>query len=196
MNESLKCEETRDRGQYQMFHSQHFKEFTGIPGLDIGYKGGNHASGHGSPIFGYAGIDLDSPKYDGIHLPFADHTFATVHSSHVLEHIKDWKTAIKEWFRVLRIEGYLIIKVPHQYLYEKKSDLPSHFNKEHVRFYTPGDLLAEIEMSLEPNHYRLIYCRDNDTDFDYNIPPKRHSTGMYEIECVIKRIMPPTWALL
>lgn len=195
MNEAAKCEGFRDSGPYKMFHSEHFNRFIIKPGLDIGCNGGNNGNGNDKPAFDFTGIDLNHPGYDGLHLPFGDGSFSTVHSSHVLEHIEDWKTALTEWFRVLKIGGCLILKVPHHYLYEKKATVPSAFNKKHLRFYSPGDLLAEIEMSLEPNSYRLVYCRDNDTEFNYELPPKQHSSGCYEVECVIKKIPKPTWKI-
>jgi len=141
------------------------------------------------------GVDLNYPGYDGKRLPFTDESQDYVFSSHCLEHIEDYKTSIREWFRVLRFNGYMIICVPHQYLYEKRNDLPSRYNGDHKRFYKPQDLLYEIDESLEYNSWRLVHCRDNDDNFDYSIPPEVHSAGSYEIECVIKKIQKPAWKL-
>lgn len=183
MDESAKRELARVlRGDMQ------FQNFVVHPGIDIG-------SGIYPPAFGFLGLDKKYPGYDGKKLPFPDEHFATVHSSHCLEHVDNAWAAILEWFRVLKTGGHLLLYVPHKYLYEKKEFLPSRFNKDHKRFYTPATLLEAIEDILDPNTYRLIYCRDNDSGYDYTIPPEQHASGCYEIECVIKKIKPPTWRI-
>jgi SAM-dependent methyltransferase len=161
--------------------------------LDIGYKGGNEEA---VPILPHAiGIDLDYPGYDGVHLPFADGSVDTVFASHIFEHVVDYRTVIAEWFRTLRRGGFIVCMVPHQYLYEKKRSLPSRWNGDHKRFYTPARLLREFEESLPLNHYRLRHLRDNDMGYSYDIGPERHAAGCYEIELVIEKIEPPAWDL-
>lgn len=160
-------------------------------GLDIGYRGSVKDA---EPVLDTAiGVDLDYPGYDGKTLPFPDESQDYVFSSHCLEHILDYKSIIRDWFRVLKVRGNLIITVPHQFLYEKKRDVPSLWNRDHKRFYTPATLLNEIEISLEPNSYRIIHLRDNDDNFDYSIPPGKHSGGCYEIELVVNKIIKPSW---
>jgi SAM-dependent methyltransferase len=161
--------------------------------LDIGYKG---YMDDAAPIVPQAiGVDLDYQGYDGRILPFADASQDTVYSSHCLEHIADYCHAIGEWFRVLKPGGYLIIVVPHQFLYEKRTGLPSRWNEDHKRFYTAGSLMTEIEKSLKPNTYRLRHLVDNDLDYDYAIGPEQHAGGCYEIELVIQKLVPPDWEL-
>jgi SAM-dependent methyltransferase len=162
-------------------------------GLDIGYRG---ARKDAVPVLSTAiGIELDYPGYDGKTLPFPDESQEYVFASHVLEHIVDYKQAIQEWMRVLRTSGHLVICVPHMFLYEKKWDLPSRYNADHKRFYTPGSLLIEVENSLKPNTYRIAHLRDNDDGYNYSIPPEKHCAGACEIELVIEKIKPPTWEI-
>jgi SAM-dependent methyltransferase len=154
--------------------------------LEIGGTG----DGRGIPITESAiNIDLDYPGYDGRTLPFADESQDAVYTSHCLEHIDDSSNALRDWFRVLKVWGYLIIIVPHQMLYEKKVNPPSRFaGTQHKRFYLPSILLNEVQVSLPLSEWRLRHMRENDDDFDYSIPPAVHSTGCYEIECVIQKI--------
>ena len=120
--------------------------------LDIGYRGYTDAE----PVVAQAiGIELDYQGYDGRTLPFPDRSQDAVFSSHCLEHIEDFRNAIREWHRVLKVGGFLIIAVPHQFLYEKRRNLPSRWNADHKRFYTPASLLAEVELSLAPDSYRV-----------------------------------------
>ena len=87
--------------------------------LEIGYQGYN-AGREVVPIVENAiGIDQGYPGYDGLHLPFEDASQDAVYSSHVLEHIPYWEQALQEWFRVLKVGGFMVIVVPHWLLYEK-----------------------------------------------------------------------------
>jgi SAM-dependent methyltransferase len=167
------------------------KYLSGEAILDIGYKGYEKDI---VPIVPQAiGIDVDYPEYDGRSLPFPDESQDAVFSSHCLEHVDDASATITEWFRVLKTDGFLVICVPHQHLYERKSNPPSRWNRDHRRFYTPATLLIDIEDALEPNTYRLRHLADNDADYDYSIPPDQHPAGCYEIELVIQRIRRPAW---
>lgn len=163
-------------------------------GLDIGYKGDPRKKYE--PVLQSAtGVDLGYPGYDGHKLPFPELSQDYVFSSHCLEHVTNSVLAIREWFRVVKMRGHLVIIVPHKYLYERKHHLPSRWNGDHKRFYTPDQLLKEIDAALKPNEWRLRWCRDNDDDYDYSIAPPAHPGGCYEIECVIQKIQPPAWGL-
>lgn len=159
--------------------------------LDIGHKG---ADAQAETIVPHAiGVGLDYPGYDGLRLPFADTSQDAVYSSHCLEHIPDSKAALVEWYRVLRVGGYIVVAVPHQWLYERKATLPSRFNRSHQRFYTPATLLDEIEQALPAGGYRIRLLRDNDEGFNYQIPPHQHAAGCYEIELVVEKIQMPSY---
>lgn len=182
------------RKTYQEFiDTGFFKTFMSGKGLDIGYRGYLKDV---VPILETAtGIDTDYPGYDGKTLPFPEESQDYVYSSHTLEHISDYKQALRDWFRVLCEDGYMVLTVPHKFLYEKKASLPSRWNGDHKRFYTPASLLQEVEESLTPNSYRVIMCRDMDKDFNYSRPPETHSSGCYEILLVLQKIKTPTWEI-
>jgi SAM-dependent methyltransferase len=186
----LEASKTFDRKAAEGFVA---KYLSGPCILDIGYRG---YSPDVEPIVPQAiGVELDFPGYDGRTLPFGDCTQDAVFASHCLEHIDDFCNALREWHRVLRVDGHMVIAVPHQFLYEKRTRLPSRWNADHKRFYTPASLMAEIEQSLEPNTYRLRHLIDNDLGYDYTVPPSLHAGGCYEIELVLQRIAPPAWML-
>lgn len=58
-----------------------------------------------------------------------------VHSSHCLEHLVDPVEGLRNWFRVVREDGYLVITVPDEDLYEQ-GVFPSTFNKDHKWTFT------------------------------------------------------------
>jgi hypothetical protein len=165
------------------------KYLSGNAVLEIRYK---RSIDDAVPIVPQAvGVDFDYPRYDGATLPFADESQDAIYTSHCLQQISDYKYKIREWFRVIKTEGYLVLIVPHQYLFERQPQLPSLSNPDHKRFYTPASLLQEIEQALEPNSYRVRHLVDNDFGFDYSIHPSRPAVGCYEIELVLEKIHPP-----
>ena len=178
----------------QKIESGFFEKYlSGESILEIGYKGGRDGV---VPIVPQAiGIDVDYPGYDGIHLPFPDASQDAVYSSHCLEHIVDYKAALQDWFRTLKVGGYLVIIVPHKFLFERKRDLPSRWNKEHKRYYTPSSFLREIEEAFDPNSYRIRHLIDNDLGFDYSLTPLQGGVGCFEIELVLEKLMQPRWEL-
>ena len=121
-----------------------------------------------------------------------DNTYDFVYSSHTIEHLPDPSEAVKNWFRVVKPGGYLIIYLPHRDLYEKKKTLPSRFNPTHLHFFlldkneepdTIG-MIPLIERSI--TGYQLIYakeCSEGHTILD----PLLHSDGEYSIEVVIRK---------
>ena len=177
------------RRQVELF----FDEYMSGVGLDIGFSG--YIEGAEAILPSAIGVDIGYPGYDGRTLPFPDASQDYVYSSHCLEHISDYVNAIQDWYRVTKIGGHIVTVVPHQFLYEKKANLPSRWNGDHKRFYTPASLLSEFEKTLQPNSYRVRFLEDGGTGFDYNLEPDVHSCGEYEITLVIEKIEKPNWEL-
>jgi len=160
--------------------------------LDIGYKGSFYAA---APVLPHAvGVDMDLPGYDGLTLPFAEASQDGVFACHCLEHMPDIVAALREWMRVLRVGGHLVVIVPHQHLYEKRRAPPSPWNDDHRHFLTPASLLDFVEKAFAVNSYRLRHLADNDFGYDYAIGPQAHAVGCYEIEMVLEKRTPPSWS--
>jgi SAM-dependent methyltransferase len=60
----------------------------------------------------------------------ADDTFDFVHSSHCLEHLHDPVEGLRNWLRVTKPGGHVVIMVPDEDLYEQ-GVFPSSFNRDH-----------------------------------------------------------------
>jgi len=165
------------------------KYLSGAAVLDIGYRGD---FAQAVPIVPQAvGVDLHTPGYDGLHLPWPDQSQNAIYSSHCLEHMSDPVAVLREWYRVIKPGGYLILVVPHQHLYERKQSLPSLWNPDHKQFFTPAGLLAAVEEALVPNSYRVRHLEDNDFLYNYSLLSTDAPSGCYEIELVLERIAPP-----
>lgn len=64
-----------------------------------------------------------------------DETYDYVYSSHCLEHLIDPIQGLKNWWRILKPGGHLIISIPHRDVYEKRTTLPSRWNPDHKTFW-------------------------------------------------------------
>ncbi len=126
------------------FHSRYF---VGV-GLDIG--------GKPDPLAQYGNVfariqsvrtwdreDGDAQYLKGV----ADNSFDFVHSSHCLEHMVDVVVAVRNWIRVLKPGGYLIVTVPDEDLYEQKT-WPSRFNPDHKWTFTTAKLSSWSPCSI------------------------------------------------
>ena len=68
------------------------------------------------PNLKYVSADLSAPlamvRMDLVSVPFAENTFDVILCNHVLEHIPDDRSAVKELVRVLRPAGWALVQVP------------------------------------------------------------------------------------
>lgn len=111
----------------------------------------------------YLTADLFDPRamvrMDITNIEYADESFDIICCSHVLEHVQDDKRAIREFYRVLKNVGWMILQVPT--FSEKTFEDPSivdpverikYFGqKDHVRKYGRDfiDRLREAKFSVE-----------------------------------------------
>lgn len=161
-------------------------------GLDLGCKMDplNNTFRRWDLIFG----DGDATFLEGL----KDNMFQTVYASHILEHILDPMTALKNWYRVLKPGGNLIIVVPHRDLYERKKTLPSTWNPSHHWFFLPDKNEEPCTLSLKfllettlPEG-EIISYRTLDEGYDHNIPMDRHPVGEFSLEAILRKPLNPT----
>lgn len=84
-----------------------------------------------------------------------DEAFDFVHSSHCLEHMIDPFEALKNWVRVVKPGGYLVITVPDEDLYEQ-GEFPSTFNLDHKHTMT-----IYKNQSWSPNSINLTHLAES-----------------------------------
>ncbi len=75
--------------------------------------------------------DGDGQTLDSI----PDAQFDFVHSSHCLEHLRDPEEGLRNWFRVLKPGGHMIVTVPDEDMYEQ-GQFPSTYNADHKWTFT------------------------------------------------------------
>lgn len=156
-------------------------------GLDVGY-GGDLLSEN---CFGWDREHGDAQLLERID----DEAFDFVYSSHTLEHVADAVLALRNWYRVLKPGGYLIVFVPERDLYEKKLTLPSRWNPDHKRFFLLDRDEPPDTAGLVPLIERVITdakiisarrCAAGHTIVD----PLMHSDGEYSIEVIARKPRP------
>jgi SAM-dependent methyltransferase len=95
-------------------------------------------------------------KVDDIELPFKDKTYDIVGAFDVLEHIEDEVGALREWGRILKDDGAIVITVPaYQWLWTEH-DVSLH----HKRRYTTKRLAAaaaEAGLKPEKKSYAIVF---------------------------------------
>ena len=106
----------------------------------------------------YVSMDLSannvSVKADITALAFRDNSFDLVICNHVFEHIPDDRAAMRELFRVCKVDGIALLSVPYDaaldHTYEDWSiTTPEGRRKafgqyDHVRTYSPGDYVRRV----------------------------------------------------
>ncbi|MBB2169633.1 hypothetical protein HLH36_14950 [Gluconacetobacter aggeris] len=112
----------------------------------------------------------------------------------VLQLIKDYRITLQAAFDRLRIGGWLVISVPHQFLAERKYRLPSRYGSSALRLYTPASLIAEIEEALDPTTYRVRLLRDDDNGYNYTSGIHERPEGNQRIIVAIQKLKRPIWA--
>ena len=156
-----------------------FKKYLSGSVLDIGAGA--------DPVVPNAQI-FDLPQGDANHILdyLKPNTFDSVHSSHCLEHMHNPKKALRDWWKLVKPDGYLITIVPHEDLYEQ-FNWPSIFNKDHKATFrmNGSDSWSPVSINIyeeckKLNQCEIISCKLWDTNFDYellfprNKKPKNH----------------------
>ena len=97
---------------------------------------------------------------------FADGSMESLFSSHLLEHIEDWHGALREWWRVLKVGGYLVLYLPHRDLYPRigqpganpdhKHDFDEDLVLDFCRLAFPDWTLHEKQVRGERDEYSFL----------------------------------------
>ncbi|MEL4309030.1 class I SAM-dependent methyltransferase [Joostella sp. CR20] len=117
----------------------------------------------------YTTTDIESPladvKADICNLPFEDNSYDVIFCNHVLEHIKDDETAMKELYRVLKPGGWGIFQIPQDInrsvtfeddsIVDKKKRAEIFGQYDHVRVYGLDyfDRLRNVGFDVKEVHF-------------------------------------------
>ena len=79
---------------------------------------------------------------------FASGSMDFVFSSHLLEHIHDYKKALREWWRVVKVGGYLVLYLPHKDLYPRVGQPGA--NPDHKHDFDEQDIINAMHEVAPP----------------------------------------------
>lgn len=136
----------RDRGDAAGFIRWELVPYTRGRGLDLGcgqFKPFRHFIGLDSnkdaTLFGIPATSADMivPTCETLDM-FADGSMDFVFSSHLLEHIVDYRAALAEWWRVVKVGGHLVLYLPHKDFYP---NIGKGGNPDHKHDFLPDDIL-------------------------------------------------------
>ncbi len=163
-------DETRKTNQVrgQNFINQYFKGNV----IDIG--GGQDPVTPSAKVF-----DLKDGDAQHILKYEASESYDCVNSSHCLEHMKNVPEALSGWWELVKKNGYMVITVPHEDLYEQKI-WPSMFNNDHKSTFrlNQKDTWSNVSYDLQVlcdslNSAVIVNCCIQDEGYDYNLQYKK-----------------------
>jgi ADP-heptose:LPS heptosyltransferase/predicted SAM-dependent methyltransferase len=123
-------------------------QYTGGRGLDIG-------CGPQKPFAHFIGVDNGHHRVFGYDIRpdvqaeaddlsmFSSRSMDFVFSSHLLEHMDDVDKTLTEWWRVIKVGGYLVLYLPHKAYYPNIGKPGS--NSDHRHDFLPSDIVSAME---------------------------------------------------
>lgn len=121
-----------------------------------------------------------------------------VYASHILEHIEDPHVAVENWWRILKVGGFLIIAVPDEDLYEQ-GIWPSVFNADHRYSFTahkdkrPQHSQNLMDFIVPLDNHKLLSLRICDSNYDYNKKNVDQQSAERQVEAIVQKIASTHW---
>jgi ADP-heptose:LPS heptosyltransferase/predicted SAM-dependent methyltransferase len=111
---------------------------------------------------------------------FASQSADFVYSSHLLEHIKDYEAALKEWWRLVKIGGYLCLYLPHKKFYPNIGQDGA--NPDHKHDFLPEDIIAAMK---KLGGFDLVENQEREQDQEYSFFQvyKKLQGGKWRLSC-------------
>jgi ADP-heptose:LPS heptosyltransferase/predicted SAM-dependent methyltransferase len=96
---------------------------------------------------------------------FGSQSMDFVFSSHLLEHIQDYKSALKEWWRLVKEGGNLVLYLPHKNFYPNVGQPGA--NPDHKHDFLPEDIIKAMDEM--PGGWDLKEKQDRNEDDEYSM---------------------------
>lgn len=94
---------------------------------------------------------------------FATRSFDWVFSSHMLEHCENYPEVLREMFRVIKNDGYLLLYLPHKLFYPNKGEEGA--NPDHRHDFLPQDI---IDTMRQIGSWDLVENQERNEDNEYS----------------------------
>ena len=96
---------------------------------------------------------------------FADASMECIFSSHLLEHLTDWQAALREWWRIVKPGGHLVLYLPHADLYPNIGQPGA--NPDHKHDFRNDDIIDFCRLAFPD--WSLLENQRRDQGFEYSM---------------------------
>ena len=132
-------------------------------------------SGKDKALFGIE-IKADINVADAARLPlFADESAEAVFSSHTLEHIADWQAALREWWRLVKVGGYLVLYLPHRDLYPRIGEFGA--NQDHKHDFEPEQIIDFFRLAFADFTLLENQTRNEGREYSFLLVLRKETAG-------------------
>lgn len=125
----------------------------------------------------------DIKSIDATNIPYPEGSFDILIANHILEHIPNYRAALREFHRVLRPGAIAILQTPYSRLLEKTFEdknintdalrLFFHGQSDHVRTFSESDLFQSLQESgFELRMVKHDDCFDDAATLRYGVNPR------------------------
>jgi SAM-dependent methyltransferase len=188
--------ECRKAVQRRLVDSRFMRRYFVGHGLDVG--AGTDGLGNYAEFFPLIESvrDWDVKDGDAQELKsIPDETYDFVVSSHCLEHIVDPYVALRNWLRVLKPGGHLVVLIPDEDLYEQ-GKFPSRYNGDHKVTFTifkSGSWCSKsinVITMLSRFNVKILKIELLDSTFSYKAKEGDQTGGLAEcaIEFIVQKL--------
>lgn len=113
---------------------------------------------------------------------FGDGAFDTVFSSHTLEHIAEHEVALREWMRLVKPGGHLILYLPHRDLYPRIGEPGG--NPDHKHDFAPEDIVRAMQTSAPDWTLLVNETRDQLREYSFLQVYRKEAPGHGQVDAV------------
>lgn len=106
---------------------------------------------------------------------FASDAIENVYSSHLLEHIVNWQAALREWWRVVRPGGHLVLYLPHAELYPNVGQPGA--NPDHKHDFLPQDIVDFFTLAFPDWTLCENQTRDQGNEYSFLLVLRKETAG-------------------
>lgn len=106
---------------------------------------------------------------------FADNALENVYSSHLLEHIVSWQAALREWWRIVKPGGHLVLYLPHADLYPNVGQPGA--NPDHKHDFRPEDIIDFCRLAFSDWTLCEHQTRDQGNEYSFLLVLRKELTG-------------------
>lgn len=89
-----------------------------------------------------------------------------VFSSHLLEHIQNYKAALQEWWRLVAEGGHLVLYLPHKDFYPNVGEKGA--NPDHKHDFLPEDIISAMT-EVQGSGWDLVECQERNEGQEYSM---------------------------